>query len=283
MPNVERLTNAASVDQVVATIERDGGVIIEDFLPAAIVDEIKADLLPLLDQRGVGRDKFAGLRTRRMSALFAKTRRIADVVTHPIFLGAAEALLNRPVSYWSGENRFEMRPGIRVSVAQLIQIAPGEKAQQVHRDHWATLWRVPDYGRHVRLQIMIAISDFTAENGGTLVLPGSHTWDDATVPDPAMLQPTVMKSGSAILFVGSTYHAGGANMTSDEYRTGLTVAIDSAALRQEENMYLSLSPEVVKSYPVQIRKLLGWTRAEDTLMGWVEIDGEMADPSRLLA
>lgn len=282
MTDVQRLTNVASVDEVVATIERDGGVIIEDFLPAAIIDEIKADLLPLLQQRGAGRDDFAGFQTRRMSALFAKTRRMADVVTHPLFLGAAEALLNRPVSYWSGENRFEMRPGIRVSVTQLIQIAPGEKAQQIHRDHWATLWRVPAYGRHVRLQIMIAISDFTAENGGTLVLPGSHTWDDETVPDPALLQPTVMKSGSAILFVGSTYHAGGANLTSDEYRTGLTVAIDSAALRQEENMYLALSPEVVASYPDQIRKLLGWTRAEDTLMGWVEIDGEMADPARLL-
>ena len=85
------------------------------------------------------------------------------------------------------------------------------------------------------------------------------------------------------MFVGSTYHAGGANTTSDEYRTGLTVAIDSAAVRQEENMYLSLSPEVVKSYPDQIRKLLGWNRAEDTLMGWIEIDGELVDPARLLA
>jgi Phytanoyl-CoA dioxygenase (PhyH) len=283
MLEVQRLTNEASVDQVVATIERDGGVIIEDFLPMEIIDEIKADLLPLLNQRGAGRDDFVGFQTRRMSALFAKTRRMEDVVTHPLFLGAAEALLNRPVSYWSGESRFEMRPGIRVSVAQLIQIAPGEKAQQVHRDHWATLWRVPAYDRHVRLQIMIAISDFTAENGGTLVLPGSHIWDDETVPDPAQLQPTVMKAGSAIMFVGSTYHAGGANTTSDEYRTGLTVAIDSAAVRQEENMYLSLSPEVVKSYPDQIRKLLGWNRAEDTLMGWIEIDGELVDPARLLA
>jgi ectoine hydroxylase-related dioxygenase (phytanoyl-CoA dioxygenase family) len=283
MSDIQRVTNAASLDDVVAIIESDGGVIVEDFLSADVLEEIKADLLPLLDRRGAGQDDFTGFKTRRMSALFAKTRRMADIVTHPLFLGAAEALINRPVAYWSGENRFEMRPGVRVSVAQLIQIAPGETAQMMHRDHWASLWRVPAYGRHVRLQVMIAISDFTAENGGTLVLPGSHVWDDETVPDPAQMQPTVMRAGSAILFLGSTYHAGGANRTADEYRTGLTVAIDSAAVRQEENMYLSLSPEVVKSYPDEIRKLLGWTRAEDTLMGWVEIDGELTDPARLLA
>jgi Phytanoyl-CoA dioxygenase (PhyH) len=282
MTELQRITNAASLEDVVTIIERDGGVMIEDFLPSMVIDEIKSDLLPLLDQRGVGGDDFSGFRTRRMSALFAKTRRMADVVLHPLFLGAAEALINRPVSYWSGDNRFEMRPGIRISATQLIQIAPGETAQQVHRDQWATLWRTPAYGRHARLQVMLAISDFTAENGGTLVLPGSHVWDDEVVPDLAQLRPTVMRSGSAILFLGSTYHAGGANMTADQYRTGLTVAIDSAALRQEENMYLSLSPEVVKSYPDQIRKLLGWTRAEDTLMGWVELGGEMVDPIRLL-
>jgi hypothetical protein len=40
------------------------------------------------------------------------------------------------------------------------------------------------------------------------------------------------------------------------------MGLDSAAVRQEENMYLALMPE--------------------TYMGWVEIDGEMADPIRLL-
>ena len=47
-------------------------------------------------------------------------------------------------------------------------------------------------------------------------------------------------------------------------------------------MYLALSPEVVKSYPEQIQRLLGWSYMPETYMGWVEIDGEMADPIRLL-
>lgn len=283
MADVQRFKNSAETSEVVAILERDGSAIIEDFLPTDVIEEIKSDLFPLLEQRGKGQDDFAGFQTRRMSALFAKTRRMADIVTHPLFHDSAEALINRPISFWSGESAFEVRPGIRIAATQLIQIAPGEKAQTIHRDHWACMWRVPQYERHVRLQIMIAISDFTAENGGTLVVPGSHTWEDTRVPQPGEEIPTIMKSGSALLFVGSTYHAGGANQTTDQYRTGLTVAIDAATVRQEENMYLALSPAVVRSYPEQIQRLLGWSCSEDTHMGWVEINGEMADPIRTLA
>ncbi|MBS0412486.1 MAG: phytanoyl-CoA dioxygenase family protein [Proteobacteria bacterium] len=283
MTDLVRLSNQNTVDEVVEIIERDGGVIVENYLSPEIIEELKADLLPKIAQNSPGGDDFSGFKTRRMSALFAKSRRMVEVVTHPLFLGAADRLINVPVKYWSGEREIGLKPGIRIGATQLIQIAPGETPQNLHRDHWAVLWRTPQYERHVRLQIMLAVSDFTAENGGTLVIPGSHTWPDTRVPKMDEAISTVMKAGSALLFIGSTYHGGGLNKTNGEYRTGLTVAIDAATVRQEENMYLALSPEVVKSYPVEIQRLLGWSYTDETHMGWVEIDGEMADPLRLLA
>src|SRR5687768_4290266 len=102
MADLTRLPGAASLDEVVAVIERDGGVIVEDFVPPAIVAELKADLLPKVEACSTGRDDFSGFRTRRMSNLFAKTRRVADVVTHPLLLGAAEHFVNTPVVYSSG-------------------------------------------------------------------------------------------------------------------------------------------------------------------------------------
>ena len=142
-------------------IERDGGVIVEDFLAPAIIAELKADLLPKLEACSAGRDDFSGFRTRRMSALFAKSRRVADVVIHPLFLGAAEHFINSPIVYGSGEHARSIRPGLRIGGTQMIQIGPNEGAQPLHRDHWAMLWRYPDYGRQVRVQIMLAVSDFT--------------------------------------------------------------------------------------------------------------------------
>lgn len=273
---------SASLDDVIAVMERDGGVIVGDFVSPAMLAELEADLLPKIDAVATGRDDFSGFRTRRMSALFAKSRRVADLVVHPLFLGAAAHFVNQPVVYGAGEHARAVRPGLRIGGSQLIQIGPGQGAQPLHRDHWAMLWRYPDYGRQVRVQIMVAVSDFTAENGATLVVPGSHTWSEDRVADPSEAVPAVMRAGSALLFLGSTHHGGGANRTTDEYRTGLTTGLDSAAVRQEENMYLALSPEVVRSYPEQIQRLLGWSHTPETFMGWVEIDGEMADPIRLL-
>src|SRR5262245_59696455 len=113
MPDLTRLPEAASLDEVIAVIERDGGVIVEDFLPPAIIAELKADLLPKIEACSAGRDEFSGFRTRRMSALFAKSRRVADVVIHPLLLGAAEHFVNRPVVYGSGDHARSVCPGLR--------------------------------------------------------------------------------------------------------------------------------------------------------------------------
>jgi ectoine hydroxylase-related dioxygenase (phytanoyl-CoA dioxygenase family) len=282
MADLTRLPGTTTRDEVVAVMERDGGVIVEDYLPVATIAELEADLLPRIDACSPGRDEFSGVATRRMSALFAKTRRVADVVTHPLLLGAAEHFVDAPVVYGAGEQARSVRPGLRIGGSQLIQIGPGQGAQPLHRDHWAMLWRYPDYGRQVRVQVMVAVSDFTEENGATRVVPGSHTWSEDRLADPADAVPAVMRSGSALLFLGSTHHGGGTNRTTGEYRTGLTTGLDSAAVRQEENMYLALAPEVVRSYPERIQRLLGWSYTPETYMGWVEIGGEMADPIRLL-
>ncbi|MGA4816153.1 phytanoyl-CoA dioxygenase family protein [Pseudomonas aeruginosa] len=55
------------------------------------------------------------------------------------------------------------------------------RSQPLHGDD-ALLWRHPQYGREARLQLMLAVHDFTEENGATRVIPGSHQWDDERVP-----------------------------------------------------------------------------------------------------
>lgn len=281
MSTVTTLPPTASVDDVIATIARDGGVIVEDFLTEHQLAEVREDLLPKIAQVQPGGDEFSGFQTRRMSALFAKSRHMDAVATHPLFMGAARHFIDVPIVYGKGDRTVTRRPGLRIGVTQLIQIGPGEGAQVLHRDDWSFMWRRA-MGREARMQIMVAISDFTAENGGTLVVPGSHTWDDDRLPEQEDGVPTEMKAGSALIWPGSTFHGGGTNQTHDQYRTGLTMALDAANVRQEENMYLALSPDVVRSYPREIQKLLGWEAPAGTYMGWIEIDGRFADPVELL-
>ena len=281
MAGLERLSDDVTADDVVYTLERDGGVIIEDFLSPITLAGLRNDLLPLLERQSTGRDGFSGFKTRRLSALFAHTRHCVEIATHPLFLKPAEHFLCKPREVWVGENRLTLAADIRIGVTQAIQLAPGQGAQPLHRDDTAFMWRHPTNGREGRLQIICALSNFTAENGGTLVIPGSHLWDDDRKPEMSEAIPTVMKAGSALIFLGSTFHAGGTNSTADEYRTAAGMALDVSNVRQEENMYLSLTSELVASYPEQIQRLLGWS-AGTNHMGWVEVDGQMIDPIHLL-
>lgn len=279
-PSLTTLKNTATVDEVVAVIRRDGGVIINGFLTPDVLAALQKDSDRLLNETAYGVDDFAGKKTRRVAALFAHTPYVNDVALHPLYIGAARELLQGSVNYFLGEEEVVTKPDIRIGVSSLVQLAPGESAQALHRDDMAFLWRHPTYGREARVQIMVAVSEFTQENGGTLVIPGSHLWDDHRAPKANEAVNTVMSAGSALIWIGSLYHGGG-NNRSDTFRTGLSIAFDLACLRQEENMYLSLPIDKVKAQPEEIQKLLGWSSGEN-YMGWVMIDGRMSDPLQLL-
>lgn len=282
MAGLQRLPASASgAADVISALERDGGVIVEGFLSDDLLIGLRSDLLPLLDQQSAGRDSFSGHQTRRLSRLFARTRHIADVAIHPLYLPVAEHFIGKPRELWLGDMRRSIVADVRIGVTQAIQIAPGETAQPLHRDDTAFLWRHPTNGREGRVQIICALSDFTADNGGTLVIPGSHLWDDDRKPERAEAVSTEMPAGSALIFLGSTYHAGGANVTENELRTAVSIALDAANVRQEENQYLSLTREQVAVYSEQIQRLLGWSAGRNH-MGWVELDGQMTDPIHLL-
>lgn len=280
MAEIASLKNNAPVEQVIDVIDRDGGVIIEDFLPPETLAGLKKDLLPLLEQQATGKDAFFGTRTRRLSGLFGRTRHCAEIALHPLYNPVARHFICKPIKVWSGTVQREIECDLQIGVGQVIQIGPGEGAQEIHRDDSAFMWS-RSMGREARLQIMVAISDFTTENGGTRVIPGSHRWDDTRKPDPASAVSTEMRAGSVLMWLGGVFHGGGQNITQDEFRTGLTLALDASNIRQEENHYLSLSPDVVASYPKEVQRLLGWSVSGRSL-GWVEVGGEQRDPNFLL-
>lgn len=73
-----------------------------------------------------------------------------------------------------------------------------------------------------------------------------------------------MPRGSVVLYLGGTWHGSGAN-TSSSVRHGLNIDYNLAWLRQEENQYLSVPPNVAKDMPVEMQKLVGYTLYSDAL------------------
>lgn len=282
--NTNKLTTLGCnepVERVVEVIKRDGGVIISDFLSAQKLAAFRAELDGYLNTTSFGEDAyFAGTQTRRVARLIARSDIAVEVALNPLFVESAQQILQTPTHVWSGENRVEVAPNIQLSFTQAIQICPGQDLQPLHRDDATSLWRHPQYGREARLQIMLAISDFTEENGATRVIPGSHQWDDERMPTQEETVPAEMAAGSALLWLGSLYHGGGANK-SDLPRTGVSMSYDLAFLRSEENHLVSIPIERVRELPEDMQRMLGWG-ASETLLGWVEIDGQMREPRELL-
>ncbi|NMO03177.1 phytanoyl-CoA dioxygenase family protein [Gordonia sp. TBRC 11910] len=281
-PTLTRLTPTATADDAVAVIMRDGGVIIEGLFDDATIEGLKNDLNPVLDGLDTGHDEvFAGSKTKRASGLFARTEHMVTIAMNPLYRAIADSILNKPIDIFFGEDAVPSPAGKNIGATMAIKIGPGQGAQPLHRDDSVWLWRHPGYGREARVQIMVAVSDFTAENGGTLVIPGSHLWDDTRAPRRDEAVPTEMKAGSALIWIGSTYHGGGQNTTTDTYRFGLSMGYDLAFLRSEENAFLTYNLDDIRKLPSELQRELGWSSAH--YLGWVEVGGQMADPMDLLA
>ncbi|MEV6793591.1 phytanoyl-CoA dioxygenase family protein [Streptomyces sp. NPDC051320] len=280
MTTLTTLDATCSTEEAIAVVERDGGVIIRDFFDADVLKELRSDIDAAMANTPWGQDDFSGHRTKRLYGVFQHTQHAATAVRHPHYAGIAQHFLEVPKPVYVGEDLIELAPNYQVGVTSIIDIHPGEGAQPLHRDDTVWQWRHPEGYRQARVQIMVAVTDFTAENGGTMVVPGSHKWDDDRGPRADEAVPTVMSAGSALIWVGGTFHGGGTN-TSDSNRIGLTLGLDLGNLRQEENAYLTYSTEVMKSFDEDIQQLLGWSVCPPGT-GFVDYQGTMADPIFLL-
>lgn len=278
------LSATSSVDEAIDVVDRDGAVIIEDFVDADTLRGLWDDLNPALERQADGDGRLVGEKTRILPGLVRRSARSVAIMRQPHFLGAARHFLQRPVKAWLGEQRVELVPTIQLGISRAIQIWPGVPLQGLHRDDTAHLRTHP--GPESRVQVMVAASEFTARNGATRVIPGSHRWDDERAPRDDEAAPAEMRVGSALLWLGSTYHGAGVN-ASDDPRTGLSYAYDLGNLRQEENQYLSIPLEVVRGYPEDIQRLLGY-EACPPMCGLYELNDPMlllrdgsADPAAM--
>lgn len=114
------------------------------------------------------------------------------------------------------------------------------------------------------VNVMWALDDFTSENGATRIWPRSH----AMAPDSMLAEDqsikAVMPRGSVAIFLGSTLHAGGANVSSRS-RRGLIVSYCQAWLKPWENQWLAYPPDIARTFSPDIAKLIGYQQLAPTL------------------
>jgi len=104
---------------------------------------------------------------------------------------------------------------------------------------------------------MWAITDFRADNGATQIVPGSHQWPEERQAAEDEIVAAEMSAGSVLYWLGGTLHGAGANVAND-WRYGVILTYSLGWLRQEENQYLSVPPELAQRLSPELRDIIGY-------------------------
>jgi ectoine hydroxylase-related dioxygenase (phytanoyl-CoA dioxygenase family) len=242
-PQKFRFGPAASVDAIGSALDAVGFAVIERVADEETMDRLNAEFDPYMNAVMLGATEFAGYRTRRINNLLAKSATCGELAMHPLLLALCDrVLLPYCIRY-------------HLHVTSLIELQPGERAQGLHRDGSIYPVRFPSIP--MTLAAFWACTDFTAENGGTNVVPGSHRWEHDREPKPEEIVPTIMPRGSVLIYTSNLIHGSGDNRSNGP-RRGMALHYNLGWLRQEENQFLSLPPEIARTLPEALARLVGY-------------------------
>lgn len=163
---------------------------------------------------------------QRIWMMVNKGRMFRDLVVHPFATEMMSHLLGRDF----------LLSSLTANIAR-----PGGELMYLHADQGYIDFWTP---KPVVANILWMLDDFTEDNGGTRLIPGSHLRERQPDDGQARTVAAVGKAGSALVFDGRLIHGTGANQTSDVQRHGVLSYFCRPFVRQQENFFLGLAPEL---------------------------------------
>jgi ectoine hydroxylase-related dioxygenase (phytanoyl-CoA dioxygenase family) len=250
-PRIQRVNASVGIEAVMGAIDNDGAVIVTRPLEQFDTDRLQREVEVLFGASEFCAGQFFGQKTKRIHSLIAKSSACQRIATHPLILDAMDKILT------------PFCEKIQINLTQGIQIWPKEVPQILHRDD--SMFPANTHTCEFMANAMWACSKFTAQNGGTVLAPGSHKWPDRErQPTENELVHAEMEPGDVLIYLGSLIHAGGGNH-SHAPRTGIAIGYCLGWLRQYENQYLAAPLKVAKNFSPILQDLLGYGPSRQSL------------------
>ncbi|ETS80262.1 hypothetical protein PFICI_07791 [Pestalotiopsis fici W106-1] len=257
VPKLQQVQASAGRDAVLTAVRQDGAVIIKGLFTKDQVRRLNEEVQPFVDNMGVGSNhtedwvkEFHGDNTKRLNGVVAlsKTFRHEILESELIHQVCEDIYLKDAGGYW-------------MNSAQVIDIGPGSKAQPLHRDQWQfpIFTRCGPDAPEASINFVVALTDFSDENGATRVIPGSHKWDDFSrngTPEDTI--PAEMEAGDACFITGKVVHGGGENRTKDSTRRGITLVFQCSYLTPEEAYPFIISKELARTLSPRGQRMIGF-------------------------
>ncbi len=280
---IRRFSPEDDMMEVVDEIQNNGVAVIENLFPSQIIDSLLEKLLPELDLQEPGGGSFFGSKKRSLMSLFGrgacfsehlllneKLLQVADGILLPDFPMAARNAGKAPSVFEGGWPAKAPDPRVgpnchhyRINASVAMQVCQGGTDQPLHRDEWRYLpymHRDPE-GPEYSLAFMVAMSDFTADNGATRFIPGSNRWSQNRRPLDKEVVQAVMPKGSVAVWLGSVFHGLGTNETV-EPRNGLIFSYAIDRMTQEENQFVAVPWALARTLPKKAQQLIGYRSSQ---------------------
>jgi ectoine hydroxylase-related dioxygenase (phytanoyl-CoA dioxygenase family) len=253
---VRLIPPTTDLDRARADLDEQGYCIVPGVLSAGEVAALKARLVEqAAGERAAGvafHDGGGARPNQRVWMLLNKGRLFRDLMLHPM----VDALMGHLLG-----------PDFLVSSFTANIAHPGGEPMVLHTDQGYVGFWTP---RPVVANIAWMLDDFSDENGGTRLVPGSHLNSTATprsssyAPDQPANMPTLADTvgaagpaGSILAFDGRIWHGTGANRT-DKPRHALLSYHCRPFIRQQENMVLGLDAGIRAAERPELLNRLGW-------------------------
>jgi ectoine hydroxylase-related dioxygenase (phytanoyl-CoA dioxygenase family) len=202
-------------------------------LRARVVEQAKGEA-------AIGRAAHERPNNQRIWMMVNKGAIFRDLVLHPLVTEKMSALLG---------------PDFLLSSLSANIARPGGTPMYLHTDQGYVDFWTP---KALVANIAWMLDDFTEENGGTRLAPGSHLKPERRKYE---LHETVAAEGSAgdaLVFDGRLIHGTGANMTQNEERHAILSYHCRPFIRQQENPFLGLDPSLRTGERDEFMRRLGY-------------------------
>jgi ectoine hydroxylase-related dioxygenase (phytanoyl-CoA dioxygenase family) len=238
------MLSEAEIARHAARIRDDGFTVIEHAAGPALVRGLITAVERIEQDHDLktAKTSFEGYKTLRVNNLLTYDEIFWEVPLHDNVLPVVERVLDKEC--------------LLSSFCSLV-LGPGQEAQPIHED--TQLIPLPRPHIPITVNAIWALTDFTAENGATRIISGSHKCDHAPEYGKTYdAEIATMPAGSVMLFDSALWHGGGAN-NSNARRFAFSCAYCWGWMRQQENLQLGIPREIAERFPRRLQELCGYS------------------------
>ncbi|KAL6720324.1 Dioxygenase swnH1 [Lecanora helva] len=269
--SLTKVPATAPIEDIIAVLERDGGLILTDLVSSQDITAVNNELEPYVQKARAETHAAYDLvpsTTVMVPGCVGKSPTIVKIAEFEVVDKLRNSILQKKcTATWENQTEeFTISPLLNSSLT--YHMSAGGPRQRLHRDDMIHgIYHDGEYSleNETMLGFMIAGSKTTRANGATMAIPGSHKWNHTRVPKIDEVCFAEMDPGSAFVFLGTVYHGAGHNVVPDQVRKLYGLFFIPGTLRPEENQFLAVPRSKVLGMSDKMLSLLGYKKPETWL------------------